>query len=81
MESWGVWDVRPISECLPRAGKRPSGGWWAGRNKGDASTPNVRSRYVAKDIAYFKDDSMFAATPPLEALRLPLSDLATRRRG
>eukprot|EP00969_Alexandrium_andersonii_P043513 1907776-Alexandrium_andersonii.AAC.1 len=24
---------------------------------------------------------MFAATPPLEALRLPLSDLATRRRG
>eukprot|EP00969_Alexandrium_andersonii_P337473 14915863-Alexandrium_andersonii.AAC.1 len=26
MESWGVWDVRPISECLARAGRRPVGG-------------------------------------------------------
>eukprot|EP00969_Alexandrium_andersonii_P359433 15453206-Alexandrium_andersonii.AAC.1 len=43
--------------------------------------PNVRSRYVANDVAFYKVDSMFAATHPLEALRLPLSDLATRRRG
>eukprot|EP00969_Alexandrium_andersonii_P370345 15477055-Alexandrium_andersonii.AAC.1 len=28
-----------------------------------------------------KTTSMFAARPPLEALRLLLSDLATRRRG
>eukprot|EP00969_Alexandrium_andersonii_P126633 5596603-Alexandrium_andersonii.AAC.1 len=26
MESWGVWDVRPISECLSRTGKKPIGG-------------------------------------------------------
>eukprot|EP00969_Alexandrium_andersonii_P187073 8266446-Alexandrium_andersonii.AAC.1 len=26
--------------------------------------PIAQSRYVAKDIAYYKDDSMFAATPP-----------------
>eukprot|EP00969_Alexandrium_andersonii_P156751 6929796-Alexandrium_andersonii.AAC.1 len=26
MESWGVWDARPISECLSRVGKRPIGG-------------------------------------------------------
>ena len=50
-------------------------------NKGDTENPKVRSRWVAKDIAKWKDDSMFAATPPLEALRLLLSDLATRRRG
>eukprot|EP00969_Alexandrium_andersonii_P178940 7910903-Alexandrium_andersonii.AAC.1 len=31
--------------------------------------------------AFYKDDTMFAATPPLEALRRLLSDLATRRRG
>ena len=36
---------------------------------------------MAKDIAKWKDDSMFAATPPLEAVRLLLSDLATRRRA
>eukprot|EP00969_Alexandrium_andersonii_P082058 3617459-Alexandrium_andersonii.AAC.1 len=70
MESWGVWGVRPISECLSRTGKKPIGGRWVDHNKGDAESPNVRSRYVAKDIAYYKGDSMFAATPPLEALRL-----------
>eukprot|EP00969_Alexandrium_andersonii_P202985 8969936-Alexandrium_andersonii.AAC.1 len=81
MESWGVWDGRPISERLSRAGKRPIGGRWVDHNKGDAESPNARSRYFAKDIAYYKDGSMFAATPHLEALRPLLSDLATRRRG
>eukprot|EP00969_Alexandrium_andersonii_P088695 3913475-Alexandrium_andersonii.AAC.1 len=81
MESWHVWDARPISEWFARAGKEPIGGRWVGHNKGDATTPNVRGRYVAKDIAFDKDDSTFAATPPLEAFRLLLSDLATRRRG
>eukprot|EP00969_Alexandrium_andersonii_P186628 8246058-Alexandrium_andersonii.AAC.1 len=76
MESWGVWDIRPISECSSRTGRKPIGGIWLDRNKGDSETPNVRSRSVAKDSAYYRDDSMFAATPPLEALRLLLSDLA-----
>eukprot|EP00969_Alexandrium_andersonii_P305747 13515085-Alexandrium_andersonii.AAC.1 len=48
--------------CFARAGKRPIGGRWVGHKKGDAETPNVRSRCVAKDIA-FKEDSMFAAIP------------------
>eukprot|EP00969_Alexandrium_andersonii_P116739 5160886-Alexandrium_andersonii.AAC.1 len=39
MESWGVCDARPISECLPRAGKRPVGGRWVGRNKGVRRRP------------------------------------------
>eukprot|EP00969_Alexandrium_andersonii_P115654 5114374-Alexandrium_andersonii.AAC.1 len=43
--------------------------------------PSVRSRYVAKDIAFNNGDSAFAANPPLEALRLLLSDLATLRRA
>eukprot|EP00969_Alexandrium_andersonii_P130188 5755773-Alexandrium_andersonii.AAC.1 len=33
------------------------------------------------DIAFYKDDSLFAATPPLEAVRPLLPDLATRRRA
>eukprot|EP00969_Alexandrium_andersonii_P066525 2932502-Alexandrium_andersonii.AAC.1 len=32
MESWGVWDARPISECFSRRGKRPIGGRWVGHN-------------------------------------------------
>eukprot|EP00969_Alexandrium_andersonii_P263690 11655266-Alexandrium_andersonii.AAC.1 len=32
-------------------------------------------------MAFHAGDSLFVATPPLEALRLPLSDLATRRRA
>ena len=36
---------------------------------------------MAKDIAKWRDDAMFAATPPLEAVRVLLSDLATRRRS
>eukprot|EP00969_Alexandrium_andersonii_P206428 9120528-Alexandrium_andersonii.AAC.1 len=39
-ESWHVWSVRPISECLARIGKRPIGGRWVDHNKGDAETPN-----------------------------------------
>ena len=42
---------------------------------------NVRGRWVEKDIARWKDDAMFVATPPLEAIILLLSDLATRTRG
>eukprot|EP00969_Alexandrium_andersonii_P230338 10171997-Alexandrium_andersonii.AAC.3 len=71
MGSWGVWDVRPTSECLSRTGKKPIGGRWVDHNKGDAESPNVRSRYVAKDIAHYKDDSMFAATPPPGGTKTP----------
>ena len=48
-------------------------------NKGDSKRPLVRSRYVAMEIAYSKDDHFFAATPPLEALRLLLSKVASGR--
>ena len=44
-------------------------------NKGDEATPDVRSRLAAKDFAGRRDDAFFAATPPLEALRLLISDL------
>eukprot|EP00969_Alexandrium_andersonii_P142272 6289962-Alexandrium_andersonii.AAC.1 len=36
---------------------------------GGSDPPNVRSRYAAKDIAFYKDDSLFAATPHLESSR------------
>ena len=70
MEDWHVWEEVPVSECFKETGKKPLGGRWVDCNKGDQSQPDVRSRWVAKDIARYKSDEFFAATPPLEALRL-----------
>ena len=39
-------------------------------NKGDAENPEYRSRLVAKEIKKDNRDDLFAATPPLEALKL-----------
>ena len=81
MQDWHVWEVRSVKECKEVAGKAPIGGRWADHNKGDAETPKIRCRWVAKDITKWHDDAMLAATPPLEAVRLLRSDLATRRRS
>jgi hypothetical protein len=82
MREWRVWDVVPISECVRESGKQPLGGRWVDVNKGDHDRPDVRSRYVAKDFAGGqKSDEFFAATPPLEALRLLLSHVASHGGG
>eukprot|EP00969_Alexandrium_andersonii_P045568 2000397-Alexandrium_andersonii.AAC.1 len=49
-QPWSVRDVRPVSECVARAGKGPIGGRWVDRNKGGSDVPNVRSRCAAKGI-------------------------------
>ena len=46
-------------------------------NKGDDENPNYRSRTVGKEFNDSVVDGLFAATPPLEALRLLLSWAAT----
>ena len=38
----------------------------------------MRCRWVAKDIARYKTDAFFAATPPLDALRLIMSEAASQ---
>ena len=65
MQSWKVWEVCTREEAYRRTGKAPIGGRWVDHNKGDKEHPNIRCRYVAKDIARWKDDWMFVATPPL----------------
>ena len=78
MEEWEVWEEVPISECLSVTGRKPLGGRWVDCNKGDLRQPDVRSRWVAKDIAFSKSTEFFAATPPLEAMRLILSEAASQ---
>ena len=50
---------------------------WLDINKGDEEVENYRSRLVAKGFNQGKEEGIFAATPPLEALKLLISDVAT----
>ncbi len=50
---------------------------WIDINKGDLKNPLHRSRFVGKEFNDGKDTTLFAATPPLEALRLLVSEAAT----
>jgi hypothetical protein len=77
MLNWGVWKRARITECWQETGKAPIGSKWVDVNKGDEKRPLIRSRFVVKEIATYKSDDFFAATPPLEALRLLLSMAAS----
>jgi hypothetical protein len=73
MIDWGVWERALVTDCWRETGKQPIGSKWVDVNKGDAARPQIRSRFVVKEIATYKSDDFFAATPPLESLRLLLS--------
>ena len=76
-----LYDIVPIAESFEKTGKKPIAGRWLDSNKGDAVNEKYRSRWVAKDFNRGANPEMFAATPPLEALRVLLSKAATGRRG
>ena len=63
----------PVSDCWEKPGKAPIKTRWIDINKGDRVHPEYRSRIVAKDIKLDKRLDLFAATPPLEALKMLLS--------
>ena len=77
----GVYHKVPITECLEKTGKQPIGVKWVDVNKGDWSNPEYRSRLVAKEIKRDSRDDLFAATPPLEALKLIISMAMTEGIG
>jgi hypothetical protein len=67
---------------VPRSHQKQHGGKiigtrWVDVNKGDVEAPNCRSRLVGREFNVGRDDSLYAATPPLEALRVVLSHAAT----
>ena len=64
----GVWEPRPIAECIEATGKKLVEGCWVDVNNGDDDSPNVRCRIVAKDFNVDKRPDLFSATPPLEYL-------------
>ena len=77
VDQMGVWEFRPLSECLSITGRRPVKVSWVDVNKGDGSAPNVRSRIVAEDFRTDARPDLFAATPPLEFLRYLCSRCAS----
>ena len=71
-----VWTKIPRSEAHRR-------GWkivktrWIDINKGDANNRKYRSRLVAREINTQANPEMFAATPPIEALKLLIAIAST----
>ena len=53
---------------------------WVMCSKGDEQKPDVRARLVACEINNYKTDDVFASTPPLDANRMLISQMATQRR-
>ena len=69
----GVYDYATVSEQQQCMGKI-IGVRWADVNKGDSEDPEYRSRLVGREFAV---GNVYAATPPLEALRIIISHAAT----
>ena len=77
----GVYIKVPIEECYRVTGKAPLKIRWIDINKGDDDNEENRSRLVAKEIKRDKREDLFAATPPLEALKILLSLAVTEGVG
>ena len=77
----GVYIKASVKECLGRTGKAPIGVKWVDVNKVDESHPEYRSRLVAKEIKTEKREDLFAATPPLEAIKMLISAAMTEGIG
>ena len=77
----GLYETVPISECYNTTGRAPTTTRWIDIYKGDNVNVNYRSRLEAREINTYKRDDLFAATPPLETLKLILSTTTTDNRG
>ena len=54
---------------------------WTETAKGQPGKPNVRARWVAMENETHARPELYASTPPLEALKAVLSEVATGKRG
>ena len=75
-EKLKVYDRVDRSE-IARTGGKLIGTRWVDVNKGDGTNIDYRSRLVGREFNVGRDDALYAATPPLEALRLIISNAAT----
>ena len=74
-----VLTVVPYHEAHEDPDSKVIGGRWVNSNKQDLNNPKCRGRFVAQEVGNGADDAFYAATPPLEAKRLLLSQWAHQR--
>ena len=67
----------PLAECWRETCKAPIKVRWIDHNKGDSTRENYRSRLVCRQFNTGRDMDLFAGTPPLEAMRMVISDATT----
>lgn len=76
----GACEVVTIDEFWKATGKAPIGVRWLDHDKGDAQRPNVRWMLVAQDYTTEKNADLFAGPPPLESIKLVLSNCVSGSR-
>ena len=80
----GVWKEASVAECWEKTGRDPVTVKWVDTDKGEGDEVRVRSRLVARDFRVKGErdrEDLFAATPPLELLRMLISKTATVTKG
>ncbi|CAK9105213.1 unnamed protein product [Durusdinium trenchii] len=78
---YNVWRLVPTQEAWDVTGAGPIGSRWIDINKGDAEHPNYRSRLVIQEVRHSGVEAIFAATPPLESIRVLLSLQRSGKQG
>ena len=73
-----VYSYAPVAECWEKTGAAPIGTRWLDTNKGDSTNPCFRSRWVAQQYRRAWVETLFAATPQIEAARLLIADATSR---
>ena len=80
-----MYEKRTIEECWQRTGQGPKTLKWIDRNKGDREHPNYRSRIVVREVkkqhGALPGHMLFSSMPPLEAVKILCSELATRKKN
>lgn len=79
MQEHDFFDSKHVLDVGPREqarGKNIIGTRWVVCNKGDEANPDVRCRLVAQEVKTHESQEFYAATPPIEALRLVVSSAA-----
>ena len=77
----GVYERRPYSEAKLKTGSARIRLRWVDTNKGTETEPNYRSRIVAMEVKRNSRLDLFAPTPPLEAMKMVMSNAATIAHG
>ena len=65
-----LYEYKPVSECFAKTGHPPVNTKLVDINKGDDNVRAIRFRLVAMEFRKRWKQKWFAATPPIETLRL-----------